>query len=165
MSDRETSNVTMRVRVGDSEIEVTGPASFVEQKIKEFVERLPQASRERTSQIPEDDQPQSPNGGEAKKTSVAQFFKKVRAKSDLDRALAAGYYLEKYANAQSFTSTEIAETIRTGAKVPPPKNPSDAMSKNIKKGLMMNAGDKDGRMAFVLTSDGEEAILNMLQQQ
>ena len=32
MSEEKTANVTMRVRIGESEIEVTGPSDFVEKK-------------------------------------------------------------------------------------------------------------------------------------
>ena len=33
--------VTMRVRIGDSELEVTGPVDFVEKKIAEFTKNAP----------------------------------------------------------------------------------------------------------------------------
>ena len=33
---KKSKNVTMRIRVGESELEVTGPSSFVEKKIAEF---------------------------------------------------------------------------------------------------------------------------------
>lgn len=163
MPEAEPTNVTMRVRVGDSEIEVTGPADFVERKIHEFLSNQPRIS---SPHALEDSalKLQDARGAESGKgLSVAQFFKKVGAKTDMDRALAAGYYLEKYQRSEKFTTAELAEVIKTGAKVAPPKNPSDVVAKNVRKGLMMNAGDKDGKTAFVLTSDGEEAIANMLQ--
>ncbi len=95
---KEKPNVTMRVRIGESEIEVTGPSDFVEKKIAEFLEKQKQA-------------PVFPSAGstkgvissttEAAQTlskgmSVAQFFKKISPKTDLDRVLAAGYFLEKF---------------------------------------------------------------------
>ena len=98
-----------------------------------------------------------------KRLSVAQFFKKLSPKTDVDRALAAGYYLEKFGQQHNFTAAEVRETIRS-AKVAPPKNPSDVVAKNIRKGLMMTAGDKDGKMAFVLTNDGEEAVGDLLSE-
>jgi len=158
MSNKTLPNVTMRVKVGDSEIEITGPSDFVERKIAEFVEKqrqLPSSAVGMSKPGAEGVVPSSATGSKA--LSVAQFFKKVSPKSDVDRGLAAGYYLERFRSAQSFTSTEIAEMIRS-AKITPPKNTSDVIAKNIKKGTMMPSGDKEGRMAFVLTTDGEEAI-------
>ena len=159
MPEEKTANVTMRVRIGESEIEVTGPSDFVEKKITEFLEKQKLA-------------PVSPSVGvtrgvEAAQTisrgmSVAQFFKKISPKTDLDRVLAAGYFLEKFKSQDNFTASEISDTVR-GAKIPPPRNTNDSINKNIKKGYMMPSGDKEGKMAFVLTSDGEETIAEMLK--
>jgi hypothetical protein len=93
--------------------------------------------------------------------SVAQFFKKISPKTDIDRVLAAGFFLEKFKNQDGFTASEISDTVR-GAKIPPPSNTNDSINKNIKKGYMMPSGDKEGKMAFVLTSDGEETIVELL---
>lgn len=83
-------------------------------------------------------------------------------KSDVGRVLIAGYYLEIVQEMQSFTALEIKDAIR-GAKVSPPSNSSDAIAKNIKKGLMMQAGDKDGKMAYVLTTDGTEFVAEQIK--
>jgi hypothetical protein len=40
-TENEKGSVTMRVRVGDSEMEITGPADFVERKIAEFLKNPP----------------------------------------------------------------------------------------------------------------------------
>ena len=40
-TENEKGSVTMRARVGDSEIEITGPADFVERKIAEFLKNPP----------------------------------------------------------------------------------------------------------------------------
>lgn len=158
MAKNEPVSVTMRVRIGENELEVTGPSNYVEKKITEFLERqkslpavsTPKDSTQHTAQI----SPTSTTKG----ISAAQFFREVAPESDIDRILAAGYYLEKFKNEEKFTAAEVAQTIRHDAKTPPPKNPNEAVNKNIRKGYMMAAGDKDGRMAFVLTTDGEEAI-------
>ena len=162
MSDKTCPSVTMRVKVGDREIEITGPSDFVEKKIAEFLEKQGQSPAPGAAAFKESAgqgaghvvQPAA-HGGKA--LSEAQFFKKVSPKTDLDRVLAAGYYLERFKQVQNFPSTEIADTIRL-AKIAPPKNTSDAVAKNIRKGTIMPSGDKEGRMAFVLTTDGEEAV-------
>jgi hypothetical protein len=156
MAKIKPASVTMRVRVGENELEVTGPSDYVEKKIAEFLERQKSIPVARTAKGPT--QPIAQTFPKSTKVmSTAQFFRKVAPKSDVDRVLAAGYFLEKFKNEENFAAAEAAKTIRD-SKTPPPKNPNDAVNKNIKKGYMMAAGDKDGKMAFVLTTDGEEAI-------
>jgi len=164
MPKKKIANVTMRVRVGESEMEVTGPSDFVEKKIAEFLEKQKEA-------------PVLPFAGSTKvpirttteaaqkigkEMSVAQFFKRISSKTDIDRVLAAGYFLEKFKNQDSFTASEISETVRE-AKISPPSNTNDSINKNIKKGNMMPSGDKEGKRAFVLTSDGEETVAELLK--
>lgn len=166
MTRKNVTNVTMRIRIGQSELEITGPSDFVDKKIADFIEQNKQnpisapisgqtAARQGSGEL-------SPFSG--KTMSAAQFFKKIKPQTDLDRTLTAGYYLEVFKKMENFTSVEIKDVIRKEAKVQPPKNTSDAINKNITKGYMMSAGDKEGKMAFVLTSDGEEAIRTLLEQ-
>ena len=165
MATQKNINVTMRVRIGENELEVSGPKDFVEKKIAEFVElnkdeTFPKTSHAQLSVSRRDTKTTTGT----KQISAAQFFKKVKARSAVDRVLAAGYYLEVLCNMESFTASEIRDTIQKKAKTQPPTNPSDLINNNIKKGYMMSAGDKDGKMAFVLTSDGEEFIKSSLDQ-
>ena len=92
-----------------------------------------------------------------KALSPAQFFKSCSPKTDNDRTLLATYFLEKHRDAQSSTASEIRDLIRD-AKVPPPRNPNDSINQNIRKGLLMTAGEKANKMAFVVTSDGEAVV-------
>ncbi len=158
MSKKATDSITMRVRIGDSELEVTGPADFVEKKIKEFVEQAPRASARHIAPAEATREVAAPK---AKSMSAAQFFKKSGAKSDVEKVLLAGYFLEKVKGTEHFTAADVRDIIRE-ARVPPPRNPNDSLNSNIKKGLVMTAGDREGRIAFVLTSDGEETVEDML---
>ena len=162
MAEEKPGNVTMRVRIGESEIEVTGPSDFVEKKIAEFLKK--QASGFTITGSGKVSIPKTTEASKvlSPKMSIAQFFKKTSARSDIDRVLAAGYFLEKFKNQDNFTASEISDTIRE-AKIPPPRNTHDVINKNIKKGFIMPYGDKDGKMAFVLTSDGEETITELLK--
>jgi hypothetical protein len=164
MPKKKTVNVTMRVRIGETEIEVTGPSDFVEKKIAEFLEKAKQApfppsARSERGIIPETGVT-AQTGGKA--MSTAQFFRKTSPKTDVDRVLAAGYFLEKFKNQDSFSASEIWNVVR-GAKISPPHNTNDAINRNIKKGYMMPSGDKDGKMAFVLTTDGEDVITELFK--
>jgi predicted metal-dependent hydrolase len=159
MAKQSKSAVTMRVRVGDSELEVSGPKEFVEEKIAEFLKNSRQtaasAHQHTTLPLPLADTI-------IRKMSLAQFFKKTNPRTDNDRVLLAAYFREKMQNAENSTAGEIRDIIRK-AKRPPPKNTNDAINQNIKKGLLMTAGDRDNKIAVVVTTDGEEAIDEMLK--
>jgi hypothetical protein len=156
MAKQKVFSVTMRVRVGEKEIEISGPSDYVEKKIAEFLAQSPGSGPLQTSGHTPKNEPQA-----TKPKSPAQFFRATNPKTDIDRALVAAYFLEKYRNAQNATTAEIRELIKE-AKWPPPINPSDALNKNIRKGLLMTAGDRDNKIAFVVTSDGEAAVEEML---
>jgi len=157
MAEKKVRNVTMRVRIGDNELEVSGPTGFVEKKIAEFVELNKEKPLVR--KVASGVSQKTPES--MKKMSPSQFFKKTVPQTSVDRVLAAGYYLEKFQNNESFTANDVRETIRS-AKRNPPTNTNDAINSNIKKGLIMSAGDKEGIRAFVLTSDGEDTINELL---
>jgi predicted metal-dependent hydrolase len=161
MADKQKTNVSMRVRIGDNELEVSGPSDFVEKKIADFLER-----QKKGATLPAGKAQTSSTQGQTaseKRLSLAQICRKIDPRTDVDKVLVAGYYLEKYEDFEKFTAAEIKENLRR-AKIAPPKNTNDSINSNIKKGLMMSAGDKDKRRAFVLTSDGEETINDMLGQ-
>src|SRR6266480_4830738 len=151
MAKKSGADVTMRVRVGDAEFEVTGPQSFVKKEIKEFLER----AHGGPPQVPQQAGTTTPSTGEkkAKSKSLNQLFKMANPRSDIDRTLLATYFLEKHRDVQNSTAAEIRDVIRE-ARVPPPVNINDAVNKNIRKGFIMNAGDRENKMVFVLTSDG-----------
>jgi len=151
----------MRVRIGEAEIEVTGPAAYVEEKVQEFVlERAAAVTRPpetTSSQASEDGTPKG------KALSPGEVFKKLSPQTDVDRVLVGAYYLEKVRSQESFTVAEVSAVLKE-AKRRPPTNPSDALAKNIKKGLVMAAGDKEGKRAYVLTTDGEEYAERMVEE-
>lgn len=154
------SSVTMRVRVGDAEIEITGPPDFVKSEIKDFLERPPTKSPAAPVPVPAATSG-SISDHKAKAKSPAQFFKMCNPRSDVDRTLVAAYFLEKFRDSQNSSAAEIRDVIRE-AKVPPPRNSNDSVNQNIRKGLIMTAGDRDNKMVFVLTSDGEAAVEQMM---
>jgi hypothetical protein len=154
----KVADVTMRIRVGDAELEVTGPGSFVKKEINEFLER----TRGGPPVAPQTEPTPSPGEKKAKAKSLNQLFKMANPRSDIDRTLLATYFLEKYKDSQNSTAAEIRDAIKE-ARVPPPVNVSDAVNKNIRKGFLMNAGDRENKMVFVLTSDGEAAAEQMLE--
>ena len=150
----------MRVKIGDAEVEVTGPPSYVNERIAQFMQQAPGPTK-RAHAVP-DGGTGDPAIVNKKGTSPAQFIKRANTKSDVNAVLVAGYYLERINGQESFTAQEIRDVLGK-AKRPPPTNINDSINGNIKKGLIMSAGDRDSRMAFVLTSDGEDAVQAMVQ--
>ena len=160
MTKQRQNTVTIRVRVGEAEIEVTGPKEFAEGKIAEFLKQ------QQTPQLPPTKraghQERIATNASVKQSSPAQLFNKCKPKSEVDKVLLAAYYLEKLRNQQDSTALEVRDLVKE-AKRTPPKNPNDAINQNIKKGLMMSAGSRENKIAFMLTSDGEAAVEEMLK--
>jgi predicted metal-dependent hydrolase len=152
----ETPTITIRVRVGDAEFEITGPLEVARAEVQEFMKRQPTVA-EPTKGIPQASPPQPT----LKAKSPAEFFKKSNPKTDVDRTLAAAYFLEKFRNVQDASAAEIRDVIKE-AKRPPPTNINDSVNGNIRKGLMMTAGERENKIVFVLTSDGEAAVEQMV---
>lgn len=152
-------DVSMRVKVGDRELEVSGPQDFVEKKIEEFLKgagaTVPTGGGCLNWDKPD---PQV----SVKGMSAAQFFRKAKVQSDVDRVLVAGFFLEKERKVDSFSGREVSDLIRE-AKSPPPVNVNDAINKNIMKGYIMPSGEKDNHKAFVLTTDGEQVVEDLMK--
>jgi hypothetical protein len=163
MAEESKPTVTMRIRVGDNELEVSGPSDFVERKIADFAQQQKELAQPAGANAVGDRATREGHAASGKKMALAQLLKKLGLKTEVDRVLAAGHYLEASEGVESFTAAEVSSAIRN-AKNPPPRNANDAINQNIRKGLMMSAGDKDGKMAFVLTTDGEEKIASMLNE-
>ena len=98
----------------------------------------------------------------AKKLSVKEFLMTKTIKSEVQKAIALGYFLEHFEGMASFNVDDLEAAFR-GAKEKPPKNMNDVVNKNIAKGFVMAAKDKKGsKMAWCLTSSGEKYIENNL---
>ena len=93
-----------------------------------------------------------------KKLSVKEFIISKKPKTDVDKTLVIGYYLEINDDCSPFNAKDVEGGFRN-AKETPPKNINDAINKNIRKGFMMEAKEKkDGKMAWELTNLGEECV-------
>lgn len=95
-----------------------------------------------------------------KKRSIKEFIIEKDPKNDTDRALAIGYYLEKYGGYSLFNNNDLVKGFRDArCKVPP--NPWDKIQLNLKKDYIMDTGEeKDGQKAYVLTIEGEKYVEN-----
>lgn len=90
-----------------------------------------------------------------KKLSVKEFILSKKPKSEIQKTLAIGFYLEKYEGLPSFNVKDLEDWYRA-AKEPLPKNMNDTVNKNIAKGHIMDAKEKkDNKRAWILTNSGE----------
>jgi len=91
-----------------------------------------------------------------KQRSIGELFAEKKPRTDVDKVLTAGYFLEQVEGAPSFNVDDLERCI-LHAKERIPKNINDSVNKNIKKGTMMEApAKKAGRKAWLLTRTGEE---------
>jgi len=93
-----------------------------------------------------------------KKMSIKEFILQKNPKDDVGKALAIGYYLEKFGGLHSFNSKDIEQGFQE-AKEKIPSNVADKIYKNIAKGYIMETKEeKDGMKAYVLTNTGEKYV-------
>ena len=152
------ANVTVKLTIGNFSVEVTGEQDYVDKKVEDFVSRF--VSRRISTAEPTAAPSAAPEAG-GKPMSPAEFVKQSKAKTQTDRALVLGYYLEKVASNPSFTSSELADA---GIKIKQPfANASDAVAKLTGRGLMMSAGDKEGQRAYSLTASGDTYVESLLE--
>jgi len=93
-----------------------------------------------------------------KKISLKEFIISKGPKGGVQKALAIGYYLEKYGGLLHFNAKDIEKGFRT-AKEKAPKNVSDTIYANAKKGHMMEVEERKGNLkAWTLTDSGEKYV-------
>jgi len=84
----------------------------------------------------------------SKKTSIKEFLLEKSPKSDVQKTLCIGYFLEKYEGYASFNLKDIEDGFRK-SKETVPGNISDKTYKNIAQGLLMDAKEKkDNKKAW-----------------
>lgn len=156
----QANSVSMRVRIGDNELEVSGPKEFVEAKIDDFVKK----QKDLTPKGPPD--PLSPSTTKPNATlddkgiSVGEFIRRLALKKHTDLVLAFGYYIEKYSGATEFSPADINRCYYD-AKMDT-SNTSQMIMYNIKRGRIMEAKPANskgkGKKSYTLTNTGVQFI-------
>lgn len=95
-----------------------------------------------------------------KQISSNEFLLEKKPQDDVQKTLILGYYLEKYREINYFNKTDLEKAFReTKEKIP--ININECVNKNIKKGHMMEYGEKkDGLKSWILTNGGERFVEN-----
>lgn len=93
-----------------------------------------------------------------KKISAKEFLMERELKSEVQKTLALGFYLEHVEGLPSFNIDDLVSVFQA-AKETRPKNINDVVNKNIGRGLLMEAAEKkDSKKAWILTSTGEKYV-------
>lgn len=156
------ANVSIKVTLGSLSVEVSGPSKYAESKVDELVKKYSvpvEGVRATPHQQVKASASAKPSG---KMLAPSEFLRKANPRSQNERALLLGYYLEKHAGCESFTSGELME-VNKKAKQPAFANVSDCLAKLVAQGLVMGAGDKESRRAYALTTTGEDQVAEMLK--
>lgn len=98
-----------------------------------------------------------------KKMSLAEFLKECDASDYTEKAVAIGYFLEKYDEVDTYTTADIQDSWRR-AKMQQPGNLHDVVRRASSNGHLMDSGENDGATEWTLTQSGidyvEEELLN-----
>lgn len=99
-----------------------------------------------------------------KKSSAKEFLMTKELRTETQKVLALGYFLEYMEGSESFNVSDL-ETVFRAAKERLPKNMNDAVNKNIARGFLMEAADKkEAKKAWCLTATGEKYLENELKK-
>lgn len=151
-------NVTIKIALGNFSVEVTGPEKYAEKKLEELMGRYLSSGRTPAQDVPAVSPSLKSTG---KKLSPAEFLARTAHKNQRDRAMALGYFLEKIESLQGFTTSDL-KGLEPKIKYPF-ANISDTVLKLVSRGLMMNAGEKEGQRAYALTASGEVYVESLME--
>jgi len=96
--------------------------------------------------------------------NFAELVRKTKLKQHNDLVLLAAYYLVLVKGLESFTVTEI-ENEYSSAMLKISTNTHAYINVNRRKGYIMEAGKKEGKMAFKITMSGIDYIENILKNE
>lgn len=95
---------------------------------------------------------------DADEMSPFEFVRQKKLESHSEKVVGLAYYLFRYRNMDSFTVKDI-EKIYEEARLVPPKNFSDLISKAGKKGYFIETKEKiDGLKVWKISAEGIEFI-------
>lgn len=156
--------VTLKVQVGSVAVEVTGSQEYAEKKLDELLQKYTGFKVSEQKAIPAHSHQASIGQKSTKGLAPNEFIRKFAPKTQVDRGLALSYYLEHHQSLESFTTAELADICKK-AKQQAFTNISDVVGQLVSRGLLMGAGDKDGKRAYSLTTTGEEQVEMLLSKQ
>jgi hypothetical protein len=106
---------------------------------------------------------QRPQRPTLKPLSIREFLAQKNPKTDTDKILAIGYFIEKHENVPPFNRRDLKNCFQR-ARESLPSNLNQFINENIKRKYIMEAGEKDNLKAFVLTTSGEKFVESNFQE-
>ena len=132
---KDSENFSLRIKFGEVEFEASGREELVLAEKEDFLSRMKSQFSDTVAQINDNGQMFIASRPRAERISFIGLKKKYSLKNDTEMVLGAAYCLRHAHNKATFTSDDIRKIIRR-AKVSTPKNVSQAITQNIKKGLI-----------------------------
>ncbi|MDO9300124.1 MAG: hypothetical protein Q7T89_02025 [Anaerolineales bacterium] len=163
------SKYHFRIRVGDIEVEASGPEGYVKE-IREYADQLLSTSlasmktmgaltpTKDTSLVVSDSTKTSQNQPLSKDESLVEFLERLPNKTHQEKILAFGYFLEKNRSIASFGAKEINDCYDQVREAK--SNTAQYLTLLVKSGLIMSAKNQTTGNAnqYVLTRKGEKNI-------
>lgn len=111
-------------------------------------------SLEKRVKLIEEKLDKTPQNNIVKDVSIREFLDELKLKTQTDKVVCIGYYLEKYERMSSFNMKDLLNRFQL-AKEKGPVNINSLINGNISRGLMMESKVKDGKLKrFELTNTG-----------
>lgn len=147
----------IKVRVGESEIELEGDSKFIEAQLAKFYESINRSAQQAAMMTGPTESVQSKvkAATPTRELSPAEFLRKVSPKGGTEQLLALGHYLETNRGLKDFSQQEV-KTLCGEAKLKDLHGQYFTLA--IKQGLLRSSSK--GRYALTLT--GEDAVSKML---
>ncbi len=127
--------------------------------VEEMLEAIKKQLLDHESRISKlEAQPKTDKNTGKKKLSVKEFILSKKAKSDIQKTLVVGFYLDKYEGLDCFNREDLEKGFRS-AKETVPSNINVDVNKNIGKGYFAEAREKKDKLtAWYVTNLGEECV-------
>lgn len=99
-----------------------------------------------------------------KPPSLAGLIRKCGVQSHSDKFLVLIWHVSKYEGVETVNIRDIERVYRKKMKQTMPNNPNAFLNNLAAKGLLVEAGVKNGLQAFSITPDGEEKVEHLLKR-
>ncbi|MBI5765181.1 MAG: hypothetical protein HZA51_16830 [Planctomycetes bacterium] len=148
----------IKVRVGDSEIELEGDAKFIESQLTKFYQKIgtqqPNDSL-RTSIATDSVQSRVKAATPTKEMSPAEFLRRVAPRGGTEQLLALAHFLEQNRDAKDFSQQEV-RTLCGEAKLKNLHGQYFVLA--VQQGLLRSTA----KSRYALTLTGEDAVSKMI---
>lgn len=107
-----------------------------------------------------------PKESRRKKLGVSEFLNDKKPKTDVERVLVLAVYHDHFTETDFFSLKDISNLIKK-AKLKKPSNTSDAINRNVKKGLFEEDDEKgeDGKKRWYVTETGSALVDNNFERE